>query len=557
MKTKTIDVPNQNPVMQNLPVPVSNYYVQNVAQSSGDFVPMQASPYEQAKYYMPPSMCFYPQNIQCAGVNLQQAQNLNFLFLRNQLEIEKKRQEKILDFEYSVAMKDLNKSESIISNAVMRNDSPQNKNNGIDTLIKDFMQKNLLVKRRNRLQKSNTEILIRNEELFRHVPIEEKNLRETFNEFLLDSFSIDADIPQKFFDRAWMRLKSNIPFIEKFTFDIVSPYQLVFLDGILDLNSTTFSPFDTQRCFFNDFSIPFNFSETMKPPFTDMLVFDKVLADMFNDNQEKIRLAYEFIGAILSSVPNLKKIYVLQGVSNGGKTRLAQIISRLLQKEDLIELDTLSDITQDYVHRQLKQCRLIYIDEAADKKIVSCQASALKTIANGCGNVKILISTNNALYTGNNGFLEPALLNRFAVLPFEDTMKNSDPQVSAFEDMYLERESIFIIKKALENFMNVLHNNMNFSIEFPINAVTCQNNSQISNPTYDELATILKNNYELVDYIVKETTTESVFRDCNSKTPSLVPNTAILGKIIKKVFGDKLKTQHLSNGMAYNLRVKK
>ena len=136
-------------------------------------------------------------------------------------------------------------------------------------------------------------------------------------------------------------------------------------------------------------------------------------------------------------------------------------------------------------------------------------------------------------------------------------MKNSDPQVSAFEDMYLERESIFIIKKALENFMNVLHNNMNFSIEFPINAVTCQNNSQISNPTYDELATILKNNYELVDYIVKETTTESVFRDCNSKTPSLVPNTAILGKIIKKVFGDKLKTQHLSNGMAYNLRVKK
>ena len=152
----------------------------------------------------------------------------------------------------------------------------------------------------------------------------------------------------------------------------------------------------------------------------------------------------------------LKKIFIFQSVSQGGKSRLARIVCALFDEGEVVFLDKLSEINQDYVQRNLSNCRLIYIDEASDKKILPAQASTLKTIASGCRRAKILIGTNHALYTGNDGFVEPALLNRFAVLPFEKAMSNTDPNVSAFEDVFFEKEKKFIIKKSLLRFQRML-----------------------------------------------------------------------------------------------------
>lgn len=493
---------------------------------------------------------YYPYNFQNAGITLQQAQSLNFLIAKNQIELNKRYQEKLQDWTYALAIKELNKCEAILPTEITNNNALQNRIIDVEHSIKDFMAKYLLVKRRNKSQKFRTEFLIRNEELARHTPIEKKDLQFEFSEFLLSNVSIDSDIPQKIYERAWRKLQRSIPYLEKAPLDIIPSHQVVFLNGILDLKSAKFYP--SKQEIFNDFSIPINWSFDDLP----QIIFDEVLADMFNHDQTKITLAYEFIGAMMSSIPNLKKIYILQGVSNGGKSRLAKIILSLLPEEDIIELDTLSDITQDYVYKQLSQCRLIYIDETANKKILPTQASALKTIANGCGNAKILISTNHPLYTGENGFIEPALLNRFAVLPFENPMQNINPQVAAFEDIYLEQEKSFIIQKALCNFISVVQNQMTFSTEFPINAVTCQNNPQVFDATSQKLENTLSENYELTDDIVKETTAKSIFRDVSSKIPSTISNPAILGKKLKDVFGDDLKSQHLANGMAYNLRLK-
>ena len=159
------------------------------------------------------------------------------------------------------------------------------------------------------------------------------------------------------------------------------------------MNSGEFKFFNGTKIF-NDVSILMNWSQTGE----ETPVFDALLADIFAEDEAKINLTYEFIGAMLSTVVTLKKIFILQGVSQAGKSRLARIICALFDEGEVVFLDKLSEINQEYVQRNLSNCRLIYIDEASDKKILPAQASTLKTIANGCRRAKILIGTNHALY---------------------------------------------------------------------------------------------------------------------------------------------------------------
>lgn len=217
----------------------------------------------------------------------------------------------------------------------------------------------------------------------------------------------------------------------------------------------------------------------------------------------------------------------------------------------MVFLDKLSEINQEYVQRNLSNCRLIYIDEASDKKILPAQASTLKTIANGCRRAKILIGTNHALYTGDNGFVELALLNRFAVLPFEKPMENTDPNVSAFEDVFFEAEKNSIIKKSLLRFRNMLARGF-FCKEFPLNDVITV--EKTIDEKDEQLRNFLFGNYEITSAIMPETTADSIAAQVNRVLRGVVKNNASLGKKLSEIYGDKLQSQHLSRGMAYNLR---
>lgn len=318
------------------------------------------------------------------------------------------------------------------------------------------------------------------------------------------------------------------------------------MDGIYKLNTGEFKFFNGTKIF-NDVSILMNWSQTEE----ETPMFDALLADIFEDDESKINLTYEFIGAMLSTVPTLKKIFILQGVSQAGKSRLARIICALFDEGEVVFLDKLSDINQEYVQKNLINCRMIYIDEASDKKILPAQASALKVIANGCRRAKILIGTNHALYTGENGFVEPALRNRFAVLPFEKPMANTDPNVSAFEDVFFEEEKNAIIKKSLLRFQGMLARK-SFCKDFPLNEVITV--EKAFDERDEQLQKILFENYELTSAIIPETTAQSISTQVNLISPGLINDNHVLGKKLGKIYGGQLQSQHLSKGMSYNLR---
>ena len=79
------------------------------------------------------------------------------------------------------------------------------------------------------------------------------------------------------------------------------------------------------------------------------------------------------------------------------------------------------------------------------------------------------MNTNYPIYNDEEGSIEPALRNRLSTLPFPRPMKNSDPDVSCFEDVHFENEKLGIIIWALDAFSHVLNNNNRFYKEFEPN----------------------------------------------------------------------------------------
>lgn len=522
-----------------------------------DLLPVPRASGEVASYRgvvsMPrlPQRLIYPNQIAQVGVSVSDARRINYQWHMNKLELEKMREEKAIELQFLAAKQNLleNNQSQTVGNydiSVSGESAFNERNMNIKDIVKKFIEEKLLVRLRGQQFKNCRGFFIRNEELNKHELIEDKELKYLLNEYILDNFDVETDIPQKDFDRGFIYLQKSIPALQISNLIKMTDYQIVFFDGLYNLNSGEFKNFNGIKIF-NDVSILMNWSQTGE----ETPVFDALLADIFAEDEAKINLTYEFIGAMLSTVVTLKKIFILQGVSQAGKSRLARIICALFDEGEVVFLDKLSEINQEYVQKNLSNCRLIYIDEASDKKILPAQASTLKTIANGCRRAKILIGTNHALYTGDNGFIEPALLNRFAVLPFDKPMANTDLNVSAFEDVFFEKEKNAIIKKSLLRFQGMLARGF-FCKEFHVNEVITV--EKTIDEKDEQLQKILFENYELVSEIIPETTAQSISTQVNLILPGVVKNNATLGKKLSEIYGNKLQSQHLSKGMAYNLR---
>ena len=521
-----------------------------------DLLPVPRASGEVASYRGVPSMprvpqpLIYPHQIAQVGISVSDARRINFQRYMNQLELEKRWAERSMELQYLAEKQFLmeNVQAQVGNYNVMSNGELEvgRENMNIKELVKEFIKEKLLVKLRGQQFRNGRGFFIRNKELNKHEFVEDKELKYLFNEYIFDNFGIEEDVPQKNLERAWMQLQSSIPALQISDLRKMTEYQLIFFDGVYDLNSGEFKFLNGTKIF-NDVSFLMNWSQTEE----ETPAFDALLLDIFDGDELKINLTYEFIGAMLSTVPTLKKIFIFQGLSQAGKSRLARIICALFDEGEVVFLDRLADINQDYIQKNLNNCRLIYIDEASDKKILPAQASTLKTIANGCRCAKILIGTNHALYTGDNGFVEPALLNRFAVLPFEKPMENTDPNVSAFEDVFFEKEKNSIIKKSLLCFRNMLARGF-FCKEFHVNEVITV--EKTIDEKDEQLRNFLFGNYEITSAIMPETTADSIAAQVNRVLRGVVKNNASLGKKLSEIYGDKLQSQHLSRGMAYNLR---
>ena len=424
----------------------------------------------------------------------------------------------------------------------------------------EFINNFSIVRIRSNLSRDGWIYMIRNGDDNKHVPMNKSEMLQEWENFVFDNITDDQDIEDSKIKRHGKRLIHKIVKLEESNLIKLNQWQLMFANGYYDLNNGSFSLLTPETKYFNRFSMLYEFHIDNAEP----IIFNAMLADMFNNDISLINLAYEIMGAIIFPVSTLKKIYVFQGVSNGGKSRLANVIVKLLSERDIRIFNGLEGINSDFLQKEAPFCRLVYIRDAADKKMASIPCSNLKGFADGSdlndsAAFKILICTNNRLATGADGYLPPSLVNRFAVLPFPKPMDNIDENIVNFENYHFEREKNQILNKAFRAFQKVFFNKGIFSTAVTINNCVETNevqNEQTTDKVFSKLDYILNLLFVTTDQPDTRMTTANMISAINHLDPSIEISPETLGRVLKKYFGENLKPSRNSSGIYYNLAFK-
>ena len=437
-------------------------------------------------------------------------------------------------------------------------------------LIDEFIKKYAIVTVKRRAKKDRI-IMILDEDENRHVEISLKDLTDYYVSFIEDSYPDTVDIALKKIDRAMLHLKKHIPKLEKSSLRRLEPHEVMFMNGFLDVREFKFHsiPESERNQYYTTFSFDINYTECYREP----EIFSNLLLDALNGNQEAFNLAYEQIGAIFTPIPTLKKIFLFQGASNAGKTRIGNIIAKCMPEDDTLVLNNLSELTKDKLDSS--PLRLILIKELSKNKLYAKQIATLKALSDGSSDTaftKILMSTNYPIYTDEGGTIEPALRNRLSTLPFPRPMMNSDPDVSCFEDVHFENEKLGIIIWALKAFSYVLNDNNRFCKDFEPNICVYaehdqdqfgdkeefQSNTNHSTET-TSVENIIKKLFNLNNKENEEMTAECIMNAVNGSLPmdqTRISRSEEVGKVLRKIFGKELKSCRIKGVTCYNLNWK-
>lgn len=407
-----------------------------------------------------------------------------------------------------------------------------------------------------------------------HVAIDEAGLRQEYFAWLDEVLPDGIEYSQAAMERSYQRMRRSILRLEISGLSVLKATQAMFRNGIYDAKENQFRslpPMELKR-YFSLFCFDIDFN--IEAPNPDC--FDELLQDALS-SPEAITLFYEQVGSILLPIPTHKKLIVYQGVPQAGKTRLSNIIIQLMPSGDTKVLDSLSDITDKNLSDVTNPIRLAYVKELGKNKIPARQIVSLKGFADGSSlpnvpSFKILLNTNYAICTGENGEIENALRVRLSVLPFPKPMSNAMPCVAAYEDCHFEQERSAIIVKALRAYSHVLRNGNSFSFDFEINrCLDCsatqsttmdqiqelleRANGQLQTMSQNTLKYVLDKLFVLGDTTNPEMTVSRIIEAVNQVLPNELRSEASAGTKLRECYGSNLKSsRNGSNGKTcYNL----
>ncbi len=368
------------------------------------------------------------------------------------------------------------------------------------------------------------------------------------------------------------------PTINKSELAIADGNQTFFRNGYYDIKEGKFIAGNTKKIF-HTFCIPYDFDENAPDPDK----YDEITNRMFNGDKERITLAYQILGALISNVRSIKCIYVLQGIPNSGKTTYASIALKLLDKREVKKLNTVNEITGDALKNLAKSVKVVCIKDSGHEALKVNSVSYLKSYASGDIDeddvyFTMLLQTNNPIYSDKAGNIEKALYDRFLVLPFDQDLTQTDNGdqvniVDDFMDNYFYKEKQGIVRKALEALHDVMKNGKKFVRKYPLNGcvggtVNSSNTLMALNePAKDKgqlLKEFIETNFNLIDEKDFQANPKSgvdaptFFKLVSMALSNTFANSNSLGKALKDItISEKsIKTKDFSDIRYYNLKLK-
>lgn len=584
--------------------------------------------YSYPQPVQPTPFCIIPKNARLlsrvmnpieAGLSFENAQAANYFCMQDQRELGrknieisqelyKKRNEYAIDREHTElsniederhakAMREIAREDNYLQNSfTMGGSSNQNVNSSIigslydtdgnlnyENLAKLFIQEKRVIIERLRRETTEASVYLWDdtEKIYRKMTV--SSLKDAFYEFIYNNVkSLDISIADSKISNMTTAIRVRLaPEIAKSQLQIANGNQTFFKNGYYDVKIGQFYPGDTKD-WFHIFCVPYNYEENVPEPEK----FNEVLNLIFNGDSEKIALFYQILGALLSDIRSFKYIYVFQGKTNTGKTTIASLILKMLDKYEVLKISNVTDITGDKIKNMAKSVKIVCVKDTGQAALTMDTATALKSYASGDFDeddiyFKILIQTNNAIYGDKNGNIPPSLEKRFVVLPFEecDDMSHDfqdkwNTVVEGFIENEFEKERAAIFKKALEAIHPVIVNRC-FDYHFPLNNCIESATDNFINETVSVGNKWSKQRLELLrkcvevnfDFINKNdfeddprlgTEPKNVLIKVNLEHKDFISNTSVLGKKLKEVFKDKFLSKELPDKTKtfYNLKLK-
>lgn len=495
---------------------------------------------------------FNPYNTGLAGLSLQGAQEVNKALALSEIRLREHDAKQAIDFTWHQREQEGNPTTSIP--AVGR---PPD----LAALSSSFVAEKQLVKKRSaNPQFGRWRYYERDQELNRHLPCEEKMLLDEYFEYVFDHAEDPNWDNEAALKKSFSRMLHSVPRIEESGMIILKPTQVLARDCCFDLISGIFTPNPVHPSgIFNTASVPLDLLNGLD----ETPAFDALLRDCFAGDMLLIRRAMEMIGALISPIKVKRSIFIFQGVGNGGKTRLARlVVQHILQGYGVYIGNDFSDLADEELKKAHTPFSLVYIRDSVDKTIAPKQRSYLKSYGDSGYNAneptyKILLCTNHAIYTGDNGHVEKPFLNRCIVLSFPKEMDMTDPMVENFEELHLEKELPSIVLNCLRAYSRVFQNKGLFSGNCQLNDVIEANTALSATiPPNDasNLGEILLRALEPINNSEPSMTTGKILEWLQSNHPELQASPETIGRALRERFGENVVSKRTSAGMCYGLR---
>ena len=190
-----------------------------------------------------------------AGVNQTQAQNLNFLFIKNQFDLMRMQDELSMQLQHQHNLQMLKNANKLPPEENVPITSPKI---AIEQHIASFIKNIRIVKIRSSASRSGWKYFIHDSDLNRHVLIFETNLSAMFQDWLYERIGNAVDeISAKDFERCIRILQRSIKELKDSELRILSTTQLSFQNGVYDFQTGEFDFCSSQEIFSTFFAVEF------------------------------------------------------------------------------------------------------------------------------------------------------------------------------------------------------------------------------------------------------------------------------------------------------------
>lgn len=234
-------------------------------------------------------------------------------------------------------------------------------------------------------------------------------------------------------------------------------------NGMLNLNSRKL--FHHNKKYVSTVQLPFRYKSTATCP-----AFQQFLADVFENDEERIRLAQEWLGYLLTFETKAQKALILYGSGGNGKGVFCSIIEALIGREN-ISYESLADLSNEFHRATLFDKQLIL---STENEIKTLNTQTFKQIVGADTSItaahknkkpfsffpvcKIVLSTNNLPDTRDRS---EGYYRRLSFLHFSRHFSDKEKNVDQAKTLLKELPGI--LNFALDGLQRLRQNDYHFS----------------------------------------------------------------------------------------------